>query len=204
MPLPNTPTFQADLEDSVEPTRPLRPELYWPSLELSPTGRYTIIDSPTCPTEETIIEKKVRGNYRSPTFWAAMEITKETYILDRYFHPPAMEMLYNSINKNPFITGIHLLYGDTHIRDVKFIKYKGKLQRLCEQNECNLELKEHYHSKIYPYIHDRFVLADNELWHFGAHVGGGYEGLSAISRGWAGQAHDFKKIFDYAFHNTSV
>lgn len=115
-----------------------------------------------------------------------------------------MERLYFTIKDNPVISSIHLLCGEKHIANSTFVKYKKKLQKECEQKECTFKHKEHYQPRNFPYIHDRFVLADNELWHFGADVGGGYEGISAISRGWAGQAHDFKKIFDYAFRNTSV
>ena len=34
------------------------------------------------------------------------------------------------------------------------------------------------------YFHDRFAIVDSELWHFGSTVGGGYPGLTAVSRGW--------------------
>lgn len=39
-------------------------------------------------------------------------------------------------------------------------------------------------TKKFNYIHDRFAIIDNELWHFGGTVGGFNSKLSAASRGW--------------------
>lgn len=39
-------------------------------------------------------------------------------------------------------------------------------------------------------IHDRFAIIDNELWHFGATVGGFHRDVNAVSRGWNADAHD--------------
>lgn len=35
-----------------------------------------------------------------------------------------------------------------------------------------------------PDTHDRFAIVDNELWHFGATVGGSHPSINAFSRGW--------------------
>jgi len=45
-------------------------------------------------------------------------------------------------------------------------------------------------------VHDRFALVDDELWHFGSTVGGGYGRLSAASRGWFQFARDFRFLFN--------
>jgi len=45
-------------------------------------------------------------------------------------------------------------------------------------------------------VHDRFALVDDELWHFGSTVGGGFGCLSAASRGWFQFATDFRYVFD--------
>ncbi|MCP1445516.1 hypothetical protein J3D54_004648 [Pseudomonas sp. GGS8] len=36
----------------------------------------------------------------------------------------------------------------------------------------------------FDYIHDRFAVVDDELWHFGATVGGFHASVNAASRGW--------------------
>lgn len=48
----------------------------------------------------------------------------------------------------------------------------------------------------FNYIHDRFAIIDNELWHFGGTVGGFNSKLSAASRGW-----DAKKLNAIKFFN---
>lgn len=36
----------------------------------------------------------------------------------------------------------------------------------------------------FPYLHDRFAIVDDGLWHFGSTVGGGHSGLTAASGPW--------------------
>lgn len=36
----------------------------------------------------------------------------------------------------------------------------------------------------FPFLHDRFAITDGALWHFGATVGGGHSGLTAVSGPW--------------------
>lgn len=46
-------------------------------------------------------------------------------------------------------------------------------------------------------LHDRFAIVDDELWHFGATVGGCHRSVNAFSRGWsAAETH----AEDYFFH----
>lgn len=48
-------------------------------------------------------------------------------------------------------------------------------------------------------IHDRFAIIDNELWHFGATVGGFHRDVNAVSRGWNAETHDAVQFFDTAW-----
>lgn len=50
--------------------------------------------------------------------------------------------------------------------------------------------------KDIDWIHDRFAIIDNELWHFGATVGGFHRDVNAASRGWNAEAHDAVQFFD--------
>lgn len=49
------------------------------------------------------------------------------------------------------------------------------------------------------YIHDRFAIIDNELWHFGATVGGFHRDVNAASRGWNAHSHNAVHFFDTAW-----
>ncbi|WP_458127569.1 hypothetical protein [Pseudomonas sp. Z2-11] len=48
-------------------------------------------------------------------------------------------------------------------------------------------------------IHDRFAIIDNELWHFGATVGGFHRDVNAVSRGWNAETLDAVQFFDTAW-----
>jgi len=54
-------------------------------------------------------------------------------------------------------------------------------------------------NKNFPYVHDRFAIIDNELWHFGATVGGLHSQVNAASRGWDATSHDAIRFFDVAW-----
>jgi len=48
----------------------------------------------------------------------------------------------------------------------------------------------------FNYIHDRFAIIDNDLWHFGSTVGGLHWRLSAATRGWPAEDHGAVQFFD--------
>lgn len=52
----------------------------------------------------------------------------------------------------------------------------------------------------FPYVHDRFAIIDNELWHFGATVGGLHNLVNAVTRGWDAEAHDAIRFFNDAWN----
>ncbi|CAM4116163.1 hypothetical protein CR156_08750 [Stenotrophomonas lactitubi] len=52
-------------------------------------------------------------------------------------------------------------------------------------------------------IHDRFAIVDDELWHFGATVGGFHRDVNAVSRGWNAQTHGAVQFFDTAWKMAS-
>ncbi len=49
--------------------------------------------------------------------------------------------------------------------------------------QCSIQINTRLKQK-FDYIHDRFAIIDNELWHFGATVGGFHTSVNAASRGW--------------------
>ena len=52
----------------------------------------------------------------------------------------------------------------------------------------------------FPYVHDRFAIIDNELWHCGATVGGLHNLVNAATRGWVAENHDAKRFFEDAWN----
>lgn len=65
---------------------------------------------------------------------------------------------------------------------------------------CCIEIKLHLSNRNCSFIHDRFAIIDDELWHFGATVGGFHASVSAASRGWPAKDHGaidfFKEIWN--------
>ena len=48
----------------------------------------------------------------------------------------------------------------------------------------SMQIKFTHDPSRYPFVHDRFAIVDDELWHFGATVGGFHHGVNAATRGW--------------------
>ncbi len=55
----------------------------------------------------------------------------------------------------------------------------------------------------FPYVHDRFAIIDDELWHFGATVGGLHSLVSAATRGWGADTHDAVRFFHDAWEGDN-
>lgn len=66
-----------------------------------------------------------------------------------------------------------------------FDEVKKLAKDLCQQGSAGVELSVCLElTKKFDYIHDRFAIIDDELWHFGGTVGGFNSKLSVASRGW--------------------
>lgn len=55
-------------------------------------------------------------------------------------------------------------------------------------------------ARYYGYVHDRFAIIDDELWHFGAAVAGLHRELSATTRGWHVNDCDAERFFQEAWN----
>lgn len=67
------------------------------------------------------------------------------------------------------------------------------------QKKCSIEVRLHLTSKKFDCVHDRFAIVDDELWHFGATVGGFHAKVSAASRGWRASDHGALDFFRMAW-----
>ncbi|EIU7148983.1 TPA: hypothetical protein ACXOGI_003892 [Pseudomonas aeruginosa] len=56
----------------------------------------------------------------------------------------------------------------------------------------------------FDHIHDRFAIIDDELWHFGATVGGFHRDVNAASRGWDANTHRALDFFNLAWERSST
>ena len=72
-------------------------------------------------------------------------------------------------------------------------------QSMRRPKKCNIEVRTHLTQK-FDFIHDRFAIIDDELWHFGATVGGFHASVSAASRGWRASDHGAIEFFELAWN----
>lgn len=62
--------------------------------------------------------------------------------------------------------------------------------------ECRIEVRMHLTHPRCNFIHDRFAIIDDELWHFGGTAGGFQSSVSATSRGWSAADHGAIEFFE--------
>lgn len=75
--------------------------------------------------------------------------------------------------------------------------YRTKGTTLCViELRCTL-------TQNFDYVHDRFAIIDDELWHFGATVGGFHSKVSAATRGWRASDHGAEEFFELAWTRSA-
>jgi len=78
-----------------------------------------------------------------------------------------------------------------HTARINLHKSKGAIQ-------CAIEVRFTL-AQNFNYVHDRFAIIDDELWHFGATVGGFHSQVSAATRGWRASDHGAEEFFKLAW-----
>lgn len=158
-------------------------------------------------------------------FWRSLKYAvSQILILDSYFLNP--EVSRNSSNKTAMIekrvltiqnelidtcingkSGLKIKiltdspYTSDKEKEQKMLKSFEEIEELSQGNkqqgntgvELNLCLNL---TKRFDYIHDRFAIVDDELWHFGGTVGGFNSRFSVASRGWDAEALNATKFFN--------
>ncbi|WP_084488310.1 hypothetical protein [Pseudomonas sp. CFII64] len=64
--------------------------------------------------------------------------------------------------------------------------------------QCCIDVRTHLKDR-FDYVHDRFAVVDDELWHFGGTAGGFHAKVSAASRGWRASDHGAIEFFELAW-----
>ena len=116
---------------------------------------------------------------------AVKEAHRRLLVLDPHFDEVGVRALrdaldYSKANEIKFLTG--QTADDTRPWRREFeqrINMNRMDQGGVEVQWRNLERRK------FPFLHDRFAIVDNALWHFGATVGGGHPGVNAASGPWS-------------------
>lgn len=118
----------------------------------------------------------------------------------------------------------HILCWMPETMPANDIRFLTKNHNTSDNKEVNNDLKKQFqeHAKIinayrltgavqcvidvrftlkqnFDYVHDRFAIIDDELWHFGATVGGFHCQVSAATRGWRASDHGAEEFFELAW-----
>ncbi|MDR2265432.1 MAG: hypothetical protein LBE93_18575 [Enterobacter asburiae] len=132
-------------------------------------------------------------------------------IVDEYFFTSGSDDIKNTNHVQNIRDWFHkeLIASDIRILTGSHDKVtKDDLNQVCRQAElinrtqprrettCTIAIKTNLSSTKFNYVHDRFAIVDNELWHFGGTVGGYMTKVSAVSRGWCAKETGAIDFFD--------
>lgn len=67
---------------------------------------------------------------------------------------------------------------------------------------CSIQINTRL-TERFDYVHDRFAIIDDELWHFGATVGGFHASVNAASRGWSATDSGAIEFFELAWNRCN-
>lgn len=176
----------------------------------SQEGYYSDIKSATdfiqCPTLKQVRDRSnmslehalVSQNFQQ----SILNATQKIWILDNYLHK-------NMKESSVFDSILKLIEINTQILDVRFyLRSKTNEDDINELINYYNELirdgrKSHQGTKIecgffddLNFIHDRFAIIDNNLWHFGSDVGASNQSLHATSYGWNSEQLKITNFFE--------
>jgi len=168
-------------------------------------------------TLERIIERKYSGD-PAPLIAFGMAVARaldRVWIVDEYFFMPdekTTQMVHMRIAK--ILTWLPSTLEASDIRIltkthrevaadalIPLKEREADINRLRARRpvKCSIEVRHHL-TKRFDYIHDRFAIVDDELWHFGGTAGGFHASVSAASRGWSAVEHGAIKFFEMAWN----
>lgn len=120
-----------------------------------------------------------RNNVESSIFWSKFKDSKSITIIDNFFSKNEINKIVKILKKSDISKKL-----DFKIFELFTGKYRENKEFICEINQI-LKDKFAVYELYDSYIHDRFAILDNELFHFGGTVGGkAEEGFTAYSCGW--------------------
>lgn len=168
------------------------------------------------PDRDAIMARRTVENVRiAEEFKNAISIAERVWIIDKHlFSEDGKNPLHNQRVKKVLdwfftsqIQTIRILTGNHDEqekieRDFKALEDILKESRTKIDPPINIELS--FSLKNFNYIHDRFAIIDDELWHFGATVGGFHRDVNAASRGWNANTHKAVQFFETVWDITNV
>lgn len=192
---------------SVQPqtTRaPLRPILSFPSVWWdSDSAPPDMMDMARFPERN---EQAYRNNHRcvfgSLAFLSALRTAQILRVVDPKFdRRDGAEPLERALRQSGLVQ-VRLLTGSHQGAQEWCTKMRKLLGERAQSGVPVVEWKTTLEAKRVFEVHDRFALVDDELWHFGATVGGAHRSINAYSRGWDAGKTRAIEFFEEAWNHA--
>ena len=204
------PPLSVDVSPPVSLPR-LEPQILWPSVlgwgddEGSDSSKFPSLSA---------IKARLTATPTAPLtafVEAARTAQARVYVLDDYLFKPmegqSMQSRYDQILSwfpDGLIANDIRLLTNAHKEDAAIVRdfnvRAGAINQALSRRGGLVKIEVRFSlGKRFPYVHDRFSVIDNELWHFGATVGGLHNQVNAASRGWNAEMHDAIRFFEDAW-----
>ena len=196
-----------------KPTRNFKPELKWPSLDSS----YSMIDLGRFPA---VCEEVLRYSCGEFGVWsegfesAVRNARSHVWLIDSFL----LKVDQNA--KSTFYDVFNLVLRNTAAQDIRLLtsnksghqKQISDLYTLQEERRAapryeafTIKVRLVRGKKGQSRLpHDRFALIDDELWHWGANVGGTHHEVNAYSRGWPVCETRAKEYFERLWNSVEA
>jgi len=200
--------FGSNLQLPTKPARlPLKTEILW-GCERGGSHHFPK-DMETIHARRNSTDPKPLDAFRI----AIMNAVDRVWVVDGYFLMPDR----GGGADSRILTILNWLHPNLVATDIRILTRKHSeidedmlgLFQMCEEEinatqtrrakQCSIQVNTRL-AQDFDYIHDRFAIVDDELWHFGATVGGFHTSVNAASRGWcavdSGAVDFFKMVWE--------
>ena len=174
-----------------EPPDGRQPQLLWPSIAYR--AAIENCDAPRFPAVEEIHERRSMHHRGIILKLVAFEVAVESalarvLVLDTHLDEDDVRAFGPALSRSQ-AWDVRLLTSRSGIDDQDRERRRKELvdyRNLNWSGPGRVEVR--WSTKLdkheFPFLHDRFAIVDDDLWHFGSTVGGGHPGLTAASGPW--------------------
>lgn len=203
LPKPRISSVEPTIEDNISSTNLLSPNIFFGSTENSYYQTLNDVeDFNTCPSFSEVVSRYSRLHRQEEFSIISKKLQKAIYnasyriwILDSYLgntleidNNNKIKLLFDLIVANPSKLNVRC-YFRKNLKEGQLEKLNGLMK------ESNEHIRRHTKNpkatiieyKLFnniKFLHDRFAIIDDDLWHFGSDFGSSQPSLHATSNGW--------------------
>ena len=174
---------------------PVGPRLLWPSIRYGKGMERH--DATHFPDADAIRDRRdfiTAGNELSLRAFEEAVVGAEVhvFVLDHHFDKQGADILGGALVLSQ-VRDVRLLTGRGSLAETDREELENVLTQSCNEERHDrrpvaVRWRATLSTDRFPFLHDRFAIIDEGLWHFGATVGGGYPRLTAVSGPWSARA----------------